>query len=806
MPPMASSERKPEQSVAPVQIIDASALGPDLPSFPTSHHLIVTTPKQVYAWGANGISGIFQSGSGGIAAAKRSRDGSGMLAVADSEVVVLHDITKKVERSYRLKRGEGHVRLLRYAGDSRSLFFTTSLQNSVQAYSLLHSRLLDPSHIHPSPPTCLALSPNSQLLVSASAKPPTVYVQSLTPRSSPLSLRPSASSAEVTAAAFHPERATIFVLAFADGTLALYDTARLFSAAAKGERTTEKVGTGQGAEIGYLRNVHSPEKEDSQDALSRGSIDEPFPDVSDDGAHISSDGQGEGRIAGAEFLPGFQARVATLSVSGRCTVADFERLEKSRGRFINSWNVGAQATSLAVLPRAERSASDQLGSRPISTATKNRSRPIRGQNPGDCLVAVGRVDGKVCLFDLNGVLQREKNMDVDGDRIIDVEWMSGAGPTPSHGRRAAPQAVMAPPDQNRLALGPRVGSARGTTMARAKRKSLGAILAGGREPGVEVIAIVSEGQQAEVQRSTSTVGATSGEQSFHTAAEPPAAPQSIWQDVRESADSKAQRLFSPISANRRHSQTTPFPERQRSARVRAEPLAERTDARSTISAPQLWEEVEKAAPAASRPSVKSRPAGRRKSRRLSVRQAQSLDQKSRPRNDGHLLAGLRNMSQAGSQGSGGGLALFAPYMQKKKRKEHPSLSPTSTANATGEPSPEPVDLWVMAAIDRPAMIPARKSSRNLCTAPTEPGGSKRKTRVNTVYFDKAEAAEDSARAVPPSHTSGAITHSAPEANQLRAELSSLKEEMRAMRGLQSEMLRRFEAQGRLLERALAGRD
>ena len=46
---------------------------------------------------------IFRSGSGGIVAAKKTADGAGLLAVADSEVVLLHDIKKGMQKSYRLK-------------------------------------------------------------------------------------------------------------------------------------------------------------------------------------------------------------------------------------------------------------------------------------------------------------------------------------------------------------------------------------------------------------------------------------------------------------------------------------------------------------------------------------------------------------------------------------------------------------------------------------------------------------------------------------------------------------------------------
>ena len=71
--------------------------------FPSSNRLMITTKKGVYIWDVHGITEIFRSGSEGIVAAKKIAIGSEMLAVADSQVVVLHDISGGMQRSYRLK-------------------------------------------------------------------------------------------------------------------------------------------------------------------------------------------------------------------------------------------------------------------------------------------------------------------------------------------------------------------------------------------------------------------------------------------------------------------------------------------------------------------------------------------------------------------------------------------------------------------------------------------------------------------------------------------------------------------------------
>ena len=74
--------------------------------FPSGYQLIVTTPWGIFAWSMSGVADLFHSGSGGIVAAKKLSDDDGSLAIADSQVVILHDIKKGMQRSYRLKGSE----------------------------------------------------------------------------------------------------------------------------------------------------------------------------------------------------------------------------------------------------------------------------------------------------------------------------------------------------------------------------------------------------------------------------------------------------------------------------------------------------------------------------------------------------------------------------------------------------------------------------------------------------------------------------------------------------------------------------
>lgn len=71
--------------------------------FPPQYRLVITTSKGVYVWDVYGISEIFRSSSEGIVAARRLASNNGMLAVADSQVVILHEIMGGMQKSYRLK-------------------------------------------------------------------------------------------------------------------------------------------------------------------------------------------------------------------------------------------------------------------------------------------------------------------------------------------------------------------------------------------------------------------------------------------------------------------------------------------------------------------------------------------------------------------------------------------------------------------------------------------------------------------------------------------------------------------------------
>jgi len=71
--------------------------------FPENYHLNVTTEKRVHAWYSSGIREAFASRDGGIVTTREAKDGSGILAIADSQIVLLHDARGHTHRRYKLK-------------------------------------------------------------------------------------------------------------------------------------------------------------------------------------------------------------------------------------------------------------------------------------------------------------------------------------------------------------------------------------------------------------------------------------------------------------------------------------------------------------------------------------------------------------------------------------------------------------------------------------------------------------------------------------------------------------------------------
>lgn len=362
-------------------------------TFPTNKHLLITTPSRILSWDASGIHELFRSSRSGIAAATESKDGSGTLAVADKHVVVLHDIQRGKEKSWGLSAQEDEVRHLEYTKDSQSLFLTTAASNAIQCYSVQAEQLLSPPQTLSSPAAALAISPSGHLMISAQGSPPVVFLKDLSKNSTATLLKPQASTAGISIVAFHPERANIFLLAFDDGSLAVFDATRVRRGAGEG-KYNDQTHTGK-AEIGRKRELHKA---------------------------LKSKTEGKTRaIAGAAFLPGHALKTVTVGIDGRCKLLDF-----SNGvNVLRTWHAETplMCVSVSALPTLQ----------PERDATRKTKSSVRVSD-SNTLIAVGSQGGKVLLYDTLGLLQSEKQISSRGERIISVEWIAGDSPKSVYGR------------------------------------------------------------------------------------------------------------------------------------------------------------------------------------------------------------------------------------------------------------------------------------------------------------------------------------------------------------------------------------
>ncbi|KAF2202517.1 WD40 repeat-like protein, partial [Delitschia confertaspora ATCC 74209] len=352
-------------------------------TLPIPHNLLITTPSTIYLYSHSTTKTLFEcSETSGILTVKAARDNSGLLAIADSQLVILHDITQGTDRKHTLKRGDGSPRILLFTPDSKTLIFTTTLSNTIQTYSISTGELLPPLQSHPSPPTAVTISPNGTILLTASSKPPTVLLQDMrTIGAAALTFRPTISEAAVSCASFQckhsrgQENYTTFILGFRDGTLALY---RLYIPNLPRNPQAwrlypQRVLLHKPNELGVYRRLHKPAM---------------------------------GGITAAEFLPGYKARVISVGYDGLCLSVNLGKPNKSVGRTQKAVNFSDSTIEVEELPYQG-----------IET-----------------LIAIGIQTGKVLIFNILGLLVHEVVLDFP---VIGVEWvgdMSAPCPLP---RRAS---------------------------------------------------------------------------------------------------------------------------------------------------------------------------------------------------------------------------------------------------------------------------------------------------------------------------------------------------------------------------------
>ena len=355
-------------------------------TFPRDKHLLVATPSHIYAWDSTGVHIVFASSKSGIVAAREAKDGSGVLAVADKHTVVLHDTKRGQERSWGLNADDDKVRHLEYTADAKLLFLSTNLTADIQSYSTEQSKLLAPSRSHASPPVALAISGTGHLLVSASDKPPATYLRDLKQNSEPTLIESRASETGVSKIAFHPERPNIFLLAFRDGTVASFDATKISRNRKGPYANQEAVNAG---EMSRMPRLH------------RTTLQTPnTPSITD-----------------AAFLPGYKTRAITTGADGRCRLIDFA----DGGIVVRTWHAKAPVASVSILSRKS-----EVNLRKQSAS--NPSHTMGWPTSTDNLIAIGRADGKVHIYDSLGLLLDHRGFSEDGESIISVEWAKGMSP------------------------------------------------------------------------------------------------------------------------------------------------------------------------------------------------------------------------------------------------------------------------------------------------------------------------------------------------------------------------------------------
>lgn len=236
----------------------------------------------------------------------------------------------------------------------------------------------------------------------------------------PILIRPQCSSSAVIAAAFHPERVNYFLLAFSDGTAAVFDATHFFRTENKSKQGARAAVSGSGGVLAFMKGLHAHGSSTGKLALDDGVSTEGI----DPGTGIVGIGDKSCGITAIAFVPGRKAMVVTVGADGKCCVVDFTQTTKEKAVLLKTWHLRRPATSLSVIysPRApgpgQLDGTDHVATeKPSGSSTESYS--ARNES---YYIAVGRHDGRVLLFDLNGKPLGEQTLDENGAPVVDVEW------------------------------------------------------------------------------------------------------------------------------------------------------------------------------------------------------------------------------------------------------------------------------------------------------------------------------------------------------------------------------------------------
>lgn len=124
-------------------------------------------------------------------------------------------------------------------------------------------------------------------------------------------------------------------------------------------------------------------------------------------------GSNDVSIAAASFMGGYKARIVTVGADGKCRMIDFER----GASLLRTWHLPAACTALAIYspPPLEDGHHQQPGLYGSGESTQHQSGHV---------IAVGRADGAVSLFDNLGLLREDKRFSEIEQPIIDLDWVT----------------------------------------------------------------------------------------------------------------------------------------------------------------------------------------------------------------------------------------------------------------------------------------------------------------------------------------------------------------------------------------------
>ena len=249
----------------------------------------------------------------------------------------------------------------------------------------------------------------------------------------PILIRPQCSSSAAVAAAFHPERVSYFLLAFADGTAAVFDATQFLRKHERKDHTVRAAATGTGGVLAFMKGLHAQ-------GTTTSKLDGVYIDGIDAGTGIVGIGDKTWGITAIAFVPGRKATVVTAGADGKCCVVDFKQTTKRKAVLLKTWHLRRPATSLSVICSPPASTLDQLDGpdHAVPGGPSDSSSGFNYTSNESYYIAVGRHDGRVLLFDLNGKSLGEQTLNESGAPIIDVEWTQAKGNAVASRRNSSP--------------------------------------------------------------------------------------------------------------------------------------------------------------------------------------------------------------------------------------------------------------------------------------------------------------------------------------------------------------------------------